>query len=92
MTRCTCGAGHPTYGACLRAKNIRIGYCQSWKNFDATRTKNNERELAEYANARRQGIQPAGTQIGQTRSALDMSDRLGRPYDAGSTSSIIEME
>lgn len=68
----------------MRAKNIRVAYCQSWKNFDYTRTKNNERELAEYASARRQGIQPAGTQMGQVREALDISDELGRAYDAAS--------
>lgn len=83
-TTCTCGKGHETYGACLRAKNIRVAYCASWKNFDRTRAKRNERELAEYANARAQGVQPAGTQLHQTRTALDISDYTGKPYDAAS--------
>jgi len=69
----------------MRAKNIRIAYCQSWRNFDYTRAKRVERELSEYKRAREQGIQPAGTKLSQVRDALDISDAIGKPYDAGST-------
>lgn len=85
-TTCSCGQGHATYGACLRAKNIRVSHCQSWKGLDFTRTKNVQRELDEYARARAQGIQPAGTKLAQTRTALDISDKTGRAFDAGSPS------
>lgn len=81
-TRCTCGQGHETFGACLRAKNIQISHCQSWKGFDATRTKKLKRELDEYAKARAQGIQPEGTRISQVRAALDQSDRDGVAFNA----------
>lgn len=81
-TRCTCGAGHATFGACIRAKGIRIAYCQSWKNFDYTRSKAHERELDAYKSARDQGVQPAGTKLTQTRAALDVSDQIGSAYDA----------
>jgi hypothetical protein len=86
MTRCTCGNGHATFGECMRAKNIRVAYCQSWKNFDYTRAKRNERELAEYKRAREQGIQPAGTALRSVRKALDASDSIGSPFDAGNPS------
>jgi len=66
----------------MRAKNIRVAYCQSWKNFDYTRAKRNEKELAGYKSAREQGIQPEGTQVHQTRKALDLSDSMGVAYNA----------
>jgi hypothetical protein len=67
----------------MRAKNIRIAYCQSWNNFDYTRAKSNEKELAAYKRAREQGIQPAGTTMRSVRKALDASDQLGTAYNAG---------
>lgn len=81
-TRCTCGQGHQTFGACIRAKGIRIAYCQSWKGSDYTRSRENDRELAAYQSARAQGIQPAGTQLYQTRAALDHSDSIGAAFNA----------
>jgi hypothetical protein len=87
-TRCTCGAGHETFGACIRAKNLKVGYCRSHladKNparYDRTANRWHERELEEYAKARKQGIKPGGTTMPAIRHALDRSDALGRPYDA----------
>lgn len=40
-------------------------------------------ELDAYAEARRQGIQPAGTRMGQIKAALEASDKIGKAYDAG---------
>jgi hypothetical protein len=40
-------------------------------------------ELDAYAEARRQGIQPAGTRMGQIKAAVEASDTIGRAYDAG---------
>lgn len=40
-------------------------------------------ELDAYANARSQGIQPAGTRMGQIERAVEASDTLGKAYDAG---------
>lgn len=86
---CSCGQGHATYGACLRAKNIRVAYCQSWKGADATRAKNVKRELAAYKSAREQGIQPVGTRMHQVRNALDISDRTGKAFDGANLTSMI---
>lgn len=82
MTRCTCGAGHETFGACIRAKNIRVAYCQSSRGLDASAEKSKERELAEYASARKHGIQPASTFTKDVRHAVEMSERTGAAYDA----------
>lgn len=77
---CAC---HETYGAHLRAKNIRIDGCRSSFGRDRTANKKSQRELDLYASARSQGIQPASTQTSQIRDALDRSDRIGRAFDAG---------
>lgn len=82
-TRCSCGAGHATFGECMRAKNIRVAYCQSWKGTDYTRVKKNARELEAYKRAREQGIQPAGTTLSAVQKALDASDLTGTAFNAG---------
>jgi hypothetical protein len=84
---CTCGGGHRTFGACLRAKNFSVGYCRSHidKNparHDYTSNRSHERELALYHQTRMQGIRPGGTNTAAIRHALDRSDQLGRPYNA----------
>lgn len=81
-TRCTCGQGHETFGACIRAKGVRVGWSQSAKGLDATEEKNKWRELNLYKTARDQGIQPGGTQEHQVRAALDVSDKTGRAFNA----------
>lgn len=87
-TRCTCGQGHETYGACIRAKGIRVGWSQSAKGLDATEERKKERELELYRSARDQGIQPGSTRSLSTRYALDISDELGKPFKADDFSSI----
>jgi len=79
-TRCTCGQGHATFGACLRAKNISVGYCKSHLGQDRTRQREWDRELDLYAGARAQGIQPEGTHTDQIRHALDASDAMGEAF------------
>jgi hypothetical protein len=81
-TRCTCGAGHATFGECMRSKNLKIAYCQSHEGIDATKQRKWDRELDMYASARAQGIQPQGTKESDVRAALDISDATGRPFDA----------
>lgn len=71
----TCGS----YGACLKNANIRLG------DLTGDRPKVT-RELDAYAAARKQGIQPAGTTMAQTRAAVDASNKVGMAYDAGTES------
>jgi hypothetical protein len=82
MVGCSCGAGHVTYGACLRAKNIRVEGCRSHIGRDRSFYKANQKELDLYADARKQGVAPAGTKTAQIREALDVSDRIGRAFNA----------
>lgn len=67
---------HESYGACLRDASIRLG------DLTGERPKVT-RELDAYAAARKQGIQPAGTTMAQTRAAVDASNKVGMAYDAG---------
>jgi hypothetical protein len=82
-TRCTCGAGCPTFGACIRRKGLRVGYCQSAKGHDYSKQKAWDRELDLYRNARAQGIQPGGTTTIASRFAIEASNRSGEAFDAG---------
>lgn len=77
-TRCTCGAGHETYGACLRAKGLHIG------QIDRTEQARWDREIQEYRSARRQGVQPPSTKLADIRSAMEISETIGKAYNATS--------
>lgn len=84
MTLCNkCGSHCETFGDCIRNKGLRIGYCRSAAGIDRTADKAWNSELALYANARGQGIQPEGTQTAQIRAALDASDKSGVAFNAG---------
>lgn len=80
------GMVYESYGAYLRSKSLRVGYCQSAKGLDSTRQKRWDAELNLYKSARDQGIQPAGTKSSQIRKAFDISDRTGRAFDASAAS------
>lgn len=84
-TRCTCGSGHATFGACVRAKNLHT-------DFNAAANRAHERELDTYLSARKQGVQPGGTTMAATRYALDTSDMLGRAFDASDPLKGVEVE
>lgn len=88
-TRCTCGAGHETFGACIRAKGIKIGWSRSAAGFDLTAEKSKNRELDLYAQAKAQGIQPGTTGSQSTRYALDISDQTGKAFRADDSTSIL---
>lgn len=42
-----------------------------------------DKELAEYRKARAQGIQPASTKMKDIKKAVDISNKVGKAYDAG---------
>jgi len=75
-TACTT-RDHATLGQCLRAANLHTS------QVDTTREKAWDAEVGAYRDARRQGVQPATTRLRDTHRALDASDRLGAPFDAG---------
>lgn len=68
---------HETYGACMRAKNIKIadvGY--------TTANKKHTTELSAYAKARAEGIQPKSTRKHDIEKAVRTSDKTGTAYQA----------
>jgi hypothetical protein len=78
-----CQTDCKTFGECIRAKGLRVGFCRSAAGIDRTMDTRVKKELELYASARRQGIQPAGTKTSQIRHALDASDKSGVAYNAG---------
>lgn len=83
-----CTTGCPTqdcesYAACLRGKGARVAYSNSAGGWDATQQKSWDKELDFYKEARRQGIQPAGTKRPQVERAIAISDKTGTAYSAG---------
>lgn len=82
--RCGCGAGHKTFGECVRSKGLRIEGCRdAVGGSDRTRQKKWDAELDSYREARAQGIQPATTRKADIERAVRMSDQAGKAYDAG---------
>jgi hypothetical protein len=43
-----------------------------------------DKELDAYKAARKQGIQPASTKMKDIKKAVDISNKVGKAYDAGS--------
>jgi hypothetical protein len=74
--RCGCGAGHPTFGACLRAKRVQVAGPDHQHFVDRGRV------LGRYAHAREQGIQPQSPMGRHVQKAVERSDRDGVAYRA----------
>lgn len=82
---CTAGCptqSHQSYAQCLRAKTIKVAYCNTANGWDATTQKNWDAELTAYDDARRAGIQPAGTNRAAVDEAVRISDDFGAAYNA----------
>jgi len=73
---------HANWGECMRAVNLHIGYAASAKGLDYTKQKKWDNELALYQTARKQGIQPDSTKTKDIRRAIDISEKIGKPYGA----------
>ncbi len=67
---------HRTFGECMRSKNLNLNPHLSETNVQ----KAWDSELDAYRDAVRQGVQPAGTKLSQTRKAMDISQRTGEAY------------
>ena len=74
---------HATFGECVRSKSLRVAYCNSADGKDYTAQKKADRELDAYSDARRQGIQPAGTTKAKIEQAVMASDATGTAFKAG---------
>ena len=83
----TCRTGcytkdHATYGECLRAASLRVGWGRSHLGIDRSREKGKESELDLYRTARAAGIQPATTRTPDIRKAMEVSEKAGAAFDA----------
>lgn len=67
---------HGSWGECLRAANLTLTPADSG-------AKPHDYELSAYADARRQGIQPASTKLEATQVAVALSEKSGVAFDAG---------
>lgn len=79
---CPTPGQHATYGECLRAKALHVGYCRSAAGLDRTREKQWDADNQAYADARRQGIRPASTNRAAVDAAVRESDRTGVAFHA----------
>jgi len=68
---------HPTYGACLRAKNLRTSALDVET---LTAQKAADKTLDDYAKARSYGIQPASTRARDVQAAVRISDATGSAF------------
>lgn len=85
MSNCTSGCltrDHQSYSDCLKAKGLRVAYCNSAGGYDLTTQKKWDGELDAYREARRQGIQPASTKRDAVDRAVAISDATGTAYQA----------
>lgn len=76
---------HPVFvEGCFGCKvgTLQLNAGDASSNREVSKAKWNA-ELDAYADARAQGIQPAGTRMGQIQAAVEASDTIGRAYDAG---------
>lgn len=72
---------HANWGDCVRASNIQMNAGDASSNKAMSKSKWNG-ELDAYQAARDQGIQPAGTRMGQIQAAVEASEKLGKAYNA----------
>lgn len=72
---------HSSFGQCLRSKQAGVMGLESTGQ-DITREKQWNKDLDFYSNARRQGIQPAGTSRQQVQDSLILSDQKGSAFQA----------
>lgn len=71
---------HGSYDACLKAASITTSGASPSKGLDMTARKAWEKELSDYREARRQGIQPDGTTKNKIEAAIKASDKAGMAY------------
>ena len=76
---------HESFGACLRAKNLKVGWCRSADGHDFTANKQADRSLDAYQAARAQGIQPSSTRREDVERAVKISELSGAAWDAGAS-------
>lgn len=77
---CPTPGAHSTYGECMRAKGVRV----DTEGMTAARKAQSTYDagLTAYADAKRQGIQPANTSKAAADAAIIASNETGRAFQA----------
>lgn len=83
----SCRSGCPdqncaSYAECLRGANVKVSYTNSANGWDRTKQQKWDKELSDYRDARRQGIEPAGTDRKSIDAAVAISNEIGHPFRA----------
>jgi hypothetical protein len=73
----------PCFGCKAKTLQLSPGDAASNKNMSQKKW---DKELNLYRDARKQGIQPAGTSTKQVQKAIDDSNKVGKAYDANTNS------
>lgn len=75
---CTSGCAtqdHTSWGECMRAKSLRIAYCNSAAGSDATRQKRFDAENARYRDAVSAGLNPTSVRESAVNAAYDAASK-----------------
>lgn len=72
---------HASYAECLQSSNLQVNTGDAGR-VGSMSAKKWDKELSDYKEARRQGIQPAGTSQRHIDAAITASDTLGKAYNA----------
>ena len=75
-----CGGPDVCFGCKVQTLQLSPGDAAGNKN--GMSQKKWDKELNAYADARRQGIQPAGTTMAKIRDAVEKSNKAGKAFDA----------
>jgi hypothetical protein len=74
---------HASYGECLRAKNLKVAYeGQTLTGIGSKEQRDADKNLENYAQARKYGIQPKSTQKKDVDRAIRISEQTGKAYQA----------
>ena len=77
------GCDDDCFGCKIKTLEMNAGDAKSNIIASGTTQKKWDKELQLYRDAKAQGVQPAGTSTKAIRSALEASEVLNKPYDAG---------
>ena len=69
------GVSYPSYGSYLRDKGVQVDTGKDGRTAW-------DKEITDYKDARRQGVNPAGTKQHQIDAAMQLSDHAGKAFDA----------
>lgn len=80
-SNCTTGP-HETFGACLRAKNLKTAVSIPGNGYDRSAQAKWDKRIDSYKSAREQGIQPMSTKSADISQAVRASDATGSAFVA----------